>query len=53
MVDTFNEAVDDAGFEDDDKKYLCVSEYTKNKIENARVDLEEKKDEETFMDSVN
>jgi hypothetical protein len=53
MVGTFNEAVDDAGFEDDDKKYLRMSEYTKNKIGNARVDLEEKKDEETFMDSDN
>ena len=40
MVDTFNEAVDEAGFEDDDKKHIAKIEYTKRKIEAARKTIE-------------
>lgn len=39
MVDTYNEAVDAAGFEDDDKKHIVMIEYTKNKIEEARKEI--------------
>lgn len=35
MVETFNEAVDEAGFEDDDKKHIVKIQYTKKKIEDA------------------
>lgn len=38
MVDTYNEAVDEAGFEDDDKKYKVMIEYTMKKIKEAGVD---------------
>lgn len=38
MVDTYNEAIDEAGFEDDDKKYIVMIEYTKNKIDRALAD---------------
>lgn len=37
MVETYNEAVDAAGFEDDDKKHIAMIAYTQRKIENAKV----------------
>lgn len=39
MVETYNEAIDEAGFEDDDKKYVVMIQYTKKKIESARKEI--------------
>ena len=36
MVETYNEAVDAAGFEDDDKKHIVMIEYTVDKIKKAQ-----------------
>ena len=42
MVETYNEAKDEAGFEDDDKKYIKMIAHTKKKVEEA-VKLDENK----------
>lgn len=38
MVDTYNEAVDAAGFEDDDKKHEKMIQYTMDKIYNKNLE---------------
>lgn len=38
MVETYNEAVDAAGFEDDDKKHVVMIQYTRDKIKGAKVE---------------
>ena len=35
MVDTYNESIDASGFEDDNKKFVKMVSYTKNKIAQA------------------
>lgn len=37
MVDTYNEAIDEAGFDNDDEKYITMVRYTRKKIEDAGV----------------
>lgn len=35
MVKTYNEAMDEAGFEDEDKRHKVMIQYTRSKIQNA------------------